>query len=139
LGERPLWVADIGAGTGILSRLLRRLGHQVIAIEPDELMRVRLTGVSPGIAALGGTAENIPLADRSVHAVVAGQAYHWFDGARAHAELARVLRPGGVFAAFGMTPIQAHPGRCGLTRSLTAPKRRLTDDHGRTSSGASAR
>jgi SAM-dependent methyltransferase len=99
LGERPLRVADLGAGTGILSRLLQRLGHEVIAVEPDDLMRVRLMEVSPGVAALAGTAEEIPLPDRSVDAVVAGQAYHWFDTARAHREVARVLRPGGAFAA----------------------------------------
>jgi SAM-dependent methyltransferase len=100
LGERPARVADLGAGTGILSRLLRGLGHEVIAVEPDDLMRGQLVGASPGVTALAGTAEEIPLADRSVDAVVAGQAYHWFDTARAHPEIARVLRPGGVFAAF---------------------------------------
>ena len=97
--RRPLRVADIGAGTGILSRLLRRLGHDVIAIEPDDRMRARLAQGSPGVAAVAGTAEEIPLLDRSVDAVVAGQAYHWFDTARAHPEIARVLRPNGVFAA----------------------------------------
>jgi len=99
LGERPLRVADVGAGTGILSRLLRRLGHDVVAVEPDDLMRRRLTEVSPEITALAGAAEDIPLPDGSVDAVVAGQAYHWFDAGRAHREVARVLRPGGVFAA----------------------------------------
>jgi SAM-dependent methyltransferase len=93
-------VVDLGAGTGILSRLLRELGHDVIAVEPDEQMRGQLRAASPGITVLGGAAESIPLADGSVDAVVAGQAYHWFDGERAHPELARVLRPGGVFAAF---------------------------------------
>jgi SAM-dependent methyltransferase len=100
LGERPLRVADIGAGTGILSRLLQRLGHEVIAIEPDDRMRARLAQVSSGAVAVAGTAEEIPLLDRSVDAVVAGQAYHWFDAGRAHPEIARVLRPDGVFAAF---------------------------------------
>jgi SAM-dependent methyltransferase len=99
LGERPLRVADLGAGTGILSRLLRRLGHEVVAVEPDGSMRARLAQVSPAITALAGGAEQIPLPDRSVDAVVAGQAYHWFDAGRAHPEMARVLRPGGVFAA----------------------------------------
>jgi len=99
LGERPLRVVDIGAGTGILSRLLQWLGHEVIAVEPDDLMRARLTEVSPSITALAGTAEEIPLPDQAVDAVVAGQAYHWFDTAHAHPEIARVLRPAGVFAA----------------------------------------
>lgn len=100
LGERGQRVADIGAGTGILSRLLRDLGHDVVAVEPDDAMRARLTEASPGVTALAGAAEQIPLPDQSVDAVVAGQAYHWFDKARAHPEIARVLRPGGVFAAF---------------------------------------
>jgi SAM-dependent methyltransferase len=99
VGERPLRIADVGAGTGILSRLLRRLGHEAIAIEPDDLMRGHLVAHSPGVTALAGTAEEIPLPDGSVDAVVAGQAYHWFDRDRAHPEIARVLRPGGVFAA----------------------------------------
>jgi SAM-dependent methyltransferase len=100
LGRNPLRVADLGAGTGILSRLVRELGHDVVAIEPDDQMRARLVAVSPDIAAHEGTAEEIPLPDASVDAVVAGQAYHWFDPERAHPEIARVLRPGGVFAAF---------------------------------------
>jgi SAM-dependent methyltransferase len=99
LGERPLRVADIGAGTGILSRILRQLGHDVVAIEPDDLMRAQLATTSPDLTALAGAAEDIPLPDGSVDAVVAGQAYHWFDRERAHPQIARVLRPGGVFAA----------------------------------------
>jgi SAM-dependent methyltransferase len=99
LGRRPLRVADLGAGTGILSRLLRDLGHDVVAVEPDDRMRHRLAEASPGIEVLKGTAEAVPLAAASVDAVVAGQAYHWFDPDRAPAEIARVLRPEGVFAA----------------------------------------
>ena len=72
LGERPLRVADLGAGTGILSRLLHRLGHEVTAVEPDDRMRARLAEASPGVAAVAGTAEEVPLPDGSVDAVVAG-------------------------------------------------------------------
>lgn len=99
LGRRPLRVADLGAGTGILSRLLRDLGHDVVAVEPDDRMRERLGHASPGVAVLRGSAEAVPLPDGSVDAVVAGQAYHWFDPDRAPAEIARVLRADGVFAA----------------------------------------
>ena len=99
LGPAASRVADLGAGTGILSRLLRKLGHEVVAVEPDDLMRTRLVEVSPGVAAVAGRAEAIPLADRSVDALLAGQAYHWFDRDRAHPEIARVIRPGGTFAA----------------------------------------
>jgi SAM-dependent methyltransferase len=99
LGRRPLRVVDLGAGTGILSRLLRDLGHDVLAVEPDDRMRHHFTQATPGAGAVPGTAEAMPLADRSVDAVVAGQAYHWFDPLGAPAEIARVLRVGGVFAA----------------------------------------
>ncbi len=90
---------DLGAGTGILSRVVRALGHEVVAVEPDDRMRARLQEASPDVTALAGTAEEIPLPDECVDAVVAGQAYHWFDHMRAHPEIARVLRPGGVLAA----------------------------------------
>lgn len=98
LGERPLRVVDLGAGTGILTRIVAALGHQVIPVEPDARMRARLERASPQLTALAGRAEQIPLPDGAVGAVVAGQAYHWFDPEAAHAEIARVLRPGGVFA-----------------------------------------
>jgi SAM-dependent methyltransferase len=92
-------VADIGAGTGIMTRLVAASGHRVIAVEPDEQMRARLAEATPGAVALPGRAEAIPLPDASIDAAVAAQSYHWFDGPNAHAELARVIRPGGIFAA----------------------------------------
>jgi SAM-dependent methyltransferase len=97
LGVAPLKVADVGAGTGIFSRQLLANGHDVVAVEPDPEMRRRLIEMSPELTALAGSAESIPLPDASVDAVTAAQAYHWFDPERAHGEIARVLRPGGVF------------------------------------------
>jgi SAM-dependent methyltransferase len=90
-------VADVGAGTGILTRALVAMGCTVVPVEPDPGMRARLEAVTPGVSVLAGTAESVPLADASVDAVVAGQAYHWFDPEPAHAEIARVLRGGGTF------------------------------------------
>jgi SAM-dependent methyltransferase len=94
LAER---VVDLGAGTGILTRQLVELGHEVVAVEPDPDMRAQLAKSQPGIA-IDGSAERIPLPDGDADAVVAGQSYHWFDRPRAHEEIARVLRNGGVFA-----------------------------------------
>lgn len=98
LGTEPKTVLDLGAGTGLLSRVAMALGHHVVAVEPDPGMRARFDAATPGLTALAGSAEQIPLPDESVDAVIAGQAYHWFDPQRAHPEIARVLKPGGVFA-----------------------------------------
>jgi SAM-dependent methyltransferase len=121
LGEWPLRVADLGAGTGILSRQLRGLRHDVVAVEPDDLMRARLVAASPGVTALAGAAEDIPLPDSSVDAVVAGQAYHWFDPARAHEEVARVLRPGGTFAVLWNDPDPATPWTVRFAEIIDGP------------------
>lgn len=96
LGDDPLRVVDLGAGTGKLTRVLLGQGHDVVAVEPDPRMRARLTAVSPGATVLAGTGEAVPLPDRSVDAVLVAQAWHWMDPLAASAELARVLRPGGV-------------------------------------------
>ena len=96
-GPAPLRVVDLGAGTGILTRVLLSLGHTVIPVEPDPEMRAQMIAVTPGTMPLDGCAESIPVPDGSVDAVLAGQAYHWFDVERAHPEIARTLRPGGVF------------------------------------------
>jgi SAM-dependent methyltransferase len=87
-------VLDLAAGTGKLTRLLAQLGADVAAVEPVEEMRERLVETVPGVRALGGTAEAIPLEDESMDAVTVGQAFHWFDGEAALAEIHRVLRPG---------------------------------------------
>jgi SAM-dependent methyltransferase len=95
----PIRVVDLGAGTGILTRVLLGFDHDVVPVEPDEAMRAELAAATPGTVPLAGSSESIPLPDNSVDAVVAGQAYHWFDPALAHVEIARVLKPGGIFAA----------------------------------------
>ncbi|MEU1686072.1 class I SAM-dependent methyltransferase [Micromonospora sp. NPDC005707] len=94
----PARVVDLGAGTGILTRGVLALGCQVVPVEPDPGMRAQLAAATPGTTALAGSAESLPLPDGSADAVLVGQAYHWFDREPAHAEIARVLRPGGTFA-----------------------------------------
>lgn len=98
LGPAPRRVVDLGAGTGIFTRQLVAAGHDVIAVEPDPGMRAKLALRVPGVATPAGSAESVPLPDAGVDAVVAAQAYHWFDPAVAHPEIARLLAPGGVFA-----------------------------------------
>ncbi|MGH3728574.1 MAG: class I SAM-dependent methyltransferase [Micromonosporaceae bacterium] len=97
-------VIDLGAGTGILSGQLIASGFETVPVEPDPGMRDQcdvklreLFGAAAG-PALAGSAEDIPVPDGGADAVIAGQAYHWFDPAKAHPEIARVLSRGGVFA-----------------------------------------
>jgi len=88
-------VVDLGAGTGKLTRQIHQRGLQVTAVEPTDGMRAELTRVLPGIPALAGSAEALPLPDHSADAVLCAQAWHWVDPARAVPEAARVLTPGG--------------------------------------------
>jgi SAM-dependent methyltransferase len=91
-------VVDLGAGTGKFTRLLVRSGADVTAIEPVDAMRDRLTLALPGVRALAGTAEAMPLDDASADVLTCAQAFHWFANDRALQEIHRVLRPGGRLA-----------------------------------------
>jgi ubiquinone/menaquinone biosynthesis C-methylase UbiE len=88
-------VLDLGAGTGKLTRQLGSQGREVVAVEPLPAMRALGERAVPTATFLEGTAEQIPLPDASVDAVVVAQAWHWVDPDRAVPEVARVLRPGG--------------------------------------------
>ena len=88
-------VLDLAAGTGKLTRQVAPSGAEIVAVEPIAEMRAKLEAVLPGVEAIEGTAERIPLPNHSVDAVVVGQAFHWFDGIRAVSEIRRVLKPGG--------------------------------------------
>ncbi|HEY6746892.1 MAG TPA: class I SAM-dependent methyltransferase [Mycobacteriales bacterium] len=91
-------VLDLGAGTGKLTAMLAELGAEVVAVEPDPAMLAELRRALPGVRAVAGSAEAIPLPDGSVDAVLAGNAMHWFDLAVAGPEITRVLAPAGVLA-----------------------------------------
>jgi SAM-dependent methyltransferase len=91
-----LRVLDLGAGTGKLTAQLASLGADVTAVEPDPAMLAELRRGLPSVRALSGSAEEIPLADGSVDAVLCGQALHWVNLDRALPEIARVLVPGGT-------------------------------------------
>jgi SAM-dependent methyltransferase len=91
-------VADIGAGTGHLTRHLVAHFGQVFAVEPDDAMRttcLRLLHGLPAFTAVAAPAEAIPLPDASVDLITVGQALHWFEPAATQREFSRILRPQG--------------------------------------------
>jgi SAM-dependent methyltransferase len=98
LGERSrIRAADVGAGTGISSRLLADRVAHVTAIEPNAAMR-EAAAPHPRVEWREGAGEATGLADASVDLVLAAQAFHWFRHDEAIVEFHRVLRPGGRLA-----------------------------------------
>jgi len=87
-------VADIGAGTGKLTRLLQAR-CRVVAVEPLAGMRAVLAAELPAVATVGAVAEALPFPDAALDALVVAQAFHWFESAAALDEFARVTRAGG--------------------------------------------
>ena len=92
--------ADIGAGTGISTRMLLEAGHPVLAVEPNAAMREAagqwLGADYPQLQLVDGRAEATTLADASVGLVSAAQAFHWFDTDAVRGEWRRILQPGGL-------------------------------------------
>jgi SAM-dependent methyltransferase len=91
-------VADVGAGTGILTELFLRNGNRVFAVEPNPEMREageRQLKHDANFLSVAGRAEATTLASGSVDFVAAGQAFHWFDRGPARDEFVRILKPGG--------------------------------------------
>lgn len=107
--EPSATVLDLGAGTGKLTRVLVERYARVIAVEPLAEMRAILERVVPSAESLAGAAEAIPLPEGTVDAVFAAQAFHWFANDEAILEIARVLRPGGVFAVVWNEGIDPSP------------------------------
>lgn len=97
-------IADVGAGTGIFTKLLLEQGNEVFAIEPNDDMRHELVKQLQAymttqdaqhckLSVLNGSAEATELSEHSVDGIVCAQAFHWFDQERAREEFIRVLKP----------------------------------------------
>jgi SAM-dependent methyltransferase len=99
-------VVDLAAGTGQLSRRFADLDVDLVAVEPAPNMRSVLEERLPVVRVVDGTAEAIPLEDRSGDAVTVGNAFHHFERTAAFEEIRRVLRPGGALALFWAWPLE---------------------------------
>jgi SAM-dependent methyltransferase len=91
-------IADIGSGTGLLSKLFLDHGNRVYGVEPNAEMRSggeEFLRAYANFTSVDGAAEATTLANRAVDFVTAGQAFHWFDTSAAQREFRRILRPGG--------------------------------------------
>jgi SAM-dependent methyltransferase len=103
-GVTPDWrIADVGAGTGISSKMFLDAGHAVTAVEPNAAMReaaVTWLGGNPHFRAVDGRADATTLGDASVDLVSVAQAFHWFDPASTRGEFHRILRKGGLAAIY---------------------------------------
>ncbi|MBM3325486.1 MAG: class I SAM-dependent methyltransferase [Calditrichaeota bacterium] len=96
-------IADIGSGTGISSELFLQNGNTVFAVEPNADMRLAAEsnyGHLLNFISVNGRAEATTLQDNSIHYIIAGQAFHWFDSERARDEFRRILKPEGWMAFF---------------------------------------
>jgi len=90
-------VADVGSGTGKLTRLFLDHGNRVYGVEPNREMREageRELASYPRFSSVDACAENTTLPDHCVDLVAAGQAFHWFRTVEAKREFLRILRPG---------------------------------------------
>jgi SAM-dependent methyltransferase len=129
--------ADIGAGTGMWTRILAARGlRSIIAIEPNDEMRKKGVETSRGspITWRKGAAEDTGLADASVDLVSMASSLHWADFDKACDEFHRILRPGGVFVAlWNPRFIETNP----LLVEIEAEITRLKPDIRRVSSGRS--
>jgi ubiquinone/menaquinone biosynthesis C-methylase UbiE len=111
-------VLDLGAGTGKLTRALAARGLEVIAVDPSPQMLAQLSASLPDAAVHVGTAEDIPLADASVDAVVVAQAWHWVDEDRGLPSVARVLKPGGTLSLIWNIRDESVPWVARLTEAI---------------------
>lgn len=133
-GRALAW--DCGAGSGQASVALARYFDHVVATDLSAA-QIAQAAAHPAVTYRVAPAEASALADRSVDLVTVAQALHWFDHARFFAEVARVLAPGGAFAAwtYGTLSVEDEPVNCLIQTyyhetvgSYWPPERRHVED-----------
>lgn len=92
-------IADVGSGTGILTKMFLENGNPVIGVEPNKEMREAGEQYLEEFArftSIDGSSEATRLPAHAIDFVLAGQAFHWFDQVKTRAEFLRILKPDGV-------------------------------------------
>lgn len=117
LGGRPNLVADIGCGTGLSTFLWQNTADSVVGVEPNPDMlgkaveKLSISGPVPSLSFIQGYSNQLPFGSGSVDIVTCSQSFHWMEPASTLQEIARCLRPGGVFAAYDCDwPLVLEPG-----------------------------
>lgn len=99
-GGRPALVVDLGSGTGLSARWAAAWADEVVGVEPSDDMRATAAiSAAERVSFRAGWSHDTGLGSGSADVVLACQALHWMEPEATFAEVARLLRPGGVFAA----------------------------------------
>src|SRR5215218_4602382 len=100
--ERPRLVVDLGSGTGLSTRAWADRAEEVVGIEPSEQMRLRAEDATeaPNVRYVQAFADQTGLPGANADVVTCSQSFHWMEPRSTLAEVARILRPGGIFAAY---------------------------------------
>jgi len=123
---RPALVADLGCGTGISTRYWADRADRVVGVDPapDMLDRARAVSTAGNVELRAGHGHDTGLDDGAADIVACSQSFHWMEPASTLAEVGRVLRPGGVFAAYDYKSASA-TGLAELDEAVVATSRRI--------------
>jgi SAM-dependent methyltransferase len=140
--DRPTLVVDLGSGTGLSTRAWAERADEVVGVEGSPEMReqAEVATAAPNVRYVQAFAQQTGLPDHSADIVTCSQSFHWMEPQPVLAEVARILRPGGVFAAYDYDwPPVVHPeieaafeamvGRVGRMRAERGQPRSSKDGH----------
>jgi SAM-dependent methyltransferase len=128
--ERPRLVVDLGAGTGLSTRAWAERADEVVGVDanPSMLERAREATPAPNVRFVEAFAAETGLAAGEADVVTCSQSFHWMEPRPVLAEAARILRRGGVFAAYDYdVPPVVQPDVDELFRELIAARRAARD------------
>lgn len=127
--ERPALVVDLGSGTGLSTRAWSRRVDRVVGVEPDDAMRA-VAEFAGGAEYVTGDSSATGLPDGCADIVTASQSLHWMEPEPTFAEVARILRPGGVFAAYDYDPPVVDPELDAAAEAVFEHSRQLRHERG---------